>query len=37
MQFHKEAELLAKTDGSLYLYLAAADGQPFQQVNETTC
>lgn len=36
-QFHREAEVLSKMDGSLYLFLAREDGQPFQQEYETNC
>ncbi|XP_070687239.1 tumor susceptibility gene 101 protein [Pempheris klunzingeri] len=37
LQFQKQAEVLSRTDGSLYVYLAREDGQPFQQENETNC
>lgn len=36
-QFHREAQLFSRTDGSLYLYLEGGDGQSFQQENETNC
>lgn len=37
LQFHRQAEVLSKTDGRSYLSLAREDGQPFQQANETNC
>ncbi|XP_071359601.1 tumor susceptibility gene 101 protein [Trachinotus anak] len=37
LQFHRQAEVLSKTDGNFYLPLAREDGQPFQQENETSC
>ncbi|XP_040018073.1 tumor susceptibility gene 101 protein [Gasterosteus aculeatus] len=37
LQFHRQAEVLPKTDGSLYMNLAGEDGLPFQQENETNC
>ncbi|KAK9516906.1 hypothetical protein VZT92_024814 [Zoarces viviparus] len=37
LQFHRQAEVLSRTDGSLYLHLASEDDLPFQQENETSC
>ncbi|KAG7521538.1 tumor susceptibility protein 101 protein-like [Solea senegalensis] len=37
LQFHRQVEVLSRTDGSFYMSLTREDGQPFQQNNETNC
>ncbi|XP_061140318.1 tumor susceptibility gene 101 protein isoform X1 [Syngnathus typhle] len=37
LQFHKQSQVLSRTDGSLYLSLSTEDGQPVLQGNETSC
>ncbi|XP_029289427.1 tumor susceptibility gene 101 protein [Cottoperca gobio] len=36
LHFHRQAEVLSKTDGSLYLHLTREDGLPFQE-HDTNC
>ncbi|KAL7402246.1 hypothetical protein ABVT39_011872 [Epinephelus coioides] len=37
LQFQRNAEVLSKTDGSLYLHISTEDGLPFQREHETNC
>ncbi|XP_034541267.1 tumor susceptibility gene 101 protein [Notolabrus celidotus] len=37
LQFHRQAQVFSKSDGSMYLSLSEEDGQHFQQEHETNC